>query len=141
MIASRSWRFSAFMCASTSARRRSRAAVSIDMTRPPGSGSYVDDTGTERVYLRQAAREAMTSTSSNDLVERVRRVYERFASGDPQPMIELLDEAVIYHLPGKHLGGGTLRGRHALFERTGNAAAACDAPPRIVLLHVGAADP
>ena len=83
----------------------------------------------------------MTWTSSNDLVERVTRVYERFASGDPQPMIEFLDEAVIYHLPGNHLGGGTVRGRLALFERTGKAAAACDAPPRIALLHVGAAGP
>lgn len=83
----------------------------------------------------------MTSTSSNDLVERLTRVYQRFAAGDLRPMLEFLDEAVIYHLPGRHLGGGTLRGRQGLFERTATAAAACDAPPHIDLLHVGAVGP
>ena len=83
----------------------------------------------------------MTSTSSNDLAERVARVYERFAAGDAQAMLELLHEDVVYHLPGRHLGGGTLHGRQALFERIGKAAAVCDEPPRIVLLHVGAAGP
>jgi ketosteroid isomerase-like protein len=83
----------------------------------------------------------MVISSREALSVRLAHVYERFAGGDPAPMLDFLDEDVIYHLPGLHLGGGTLRGRRALFERLGRAAAACDAPPRIELLQVIAEGP
>ena len=75
------------------------------------------------------------------LSARLAHVYGRFTAGDAQPMIDFLDEDVVYHLPGQHLGGGTLRGRRALFERLGKAAAACDGAPRIELLQLIAEGP
>ena len=72
------------------------------------------------------------------LADRLRRVYEGFAAGNPAPMAEFLADDVVYHLPGRHLGGGALRGRGALLERMATAAADCDAPPRIALVDVTA---
>ncbi len=66
----------------------------------------------------------------------LRRIYESFASGDPRPMAEFLADDVIYHLPGKHLGGGTLRGRVEVLERAAKGALDCDSPPRIDLVSV-----
>ncbi len=80
-------------------------------------------------------------STSDQLVERLTRVYEAFAAGEPRAMTDFLADDVTYHLPGRHLGGGTLSGRGALFERIAVAAHACDAPPSIRLLHVSAADP
>src|SRR6185436_10597125 len=40
------------------------------------------------------------------------------------------------HIPGGHLGGGTLHGRGAVLARAAEAAIDCDAPPRIELLDV-----
>jgi len=71
-----------------------------------------------------------------DRAARVRRCYESFASGDPRPMTEFLAADVIYHLPGKHLGGGTLHGRVEVLERVTTVAGECDHPPRIHLLSV-----
>ena len=51
-------------------------------------------------------------------------------------MFGFLAEEVLYHLPGKHLGGGTLRGRAAVLERTARAAASCESPPSISLIGV-----
>ena len=78
---------------------------------------------------------------TNPLVERLTRVYEAFAAGDPRAMTEFLADDVTYHLPGRHLGGGTLRGRGALFDRIAIAAHECDTPPGIRLLHVTGVDP
>jgi len=72
------------------------------------------------------------------LATRLRHVYERFAAGDPAPMSEFLADDVVYHLPGRHLGGGTLRGRAELLGRMATAARDCDAPPRIALVDVTA---
>lgn len=78
----------------------------------------------------------MQSSAPPDLSNRLRQVYECFASGDPRPMAEFLADDVVYHLPGKHLGGGTLRGRVEVLERTAKAALDCDSPPRIALISV-----
>jgi ketosteroid isomerase-like protein len=78
--------------------------------------------------------------TTSDVAARLRRVYERFAAGDAGPMAEFLADDVVYQLPGRHLGGGTIRGRDALFERTARAADGCDAPPRIALIDVVASE-
>ena len=70
-----------------------------------------------------------------------RAAYERFLSGDPSSFLPLLDEGVTYHLPGKHLGGGTLRGRAEVLDRIRRAALACAAPPRVELIQLLAAGP
>jgi len=74
------------------------------------------------------------------LANRLRRIYESFAAGDPRPMAEFLADDVVYHLPGKHLGGGTLRGRVEVLERAAKGALDCDSPPGIDVLSVIASD-
>ena len=76
------------------------------------------------------------SDAAPDPTARVRRCYQSFASGNPRPMAEFLTDGVIYHLPGRHLGGGTLHGRVEVLERVATAAGECDHPPRIHLLSV-----
>jgi ketosteroid isomerase-like protein len=66
----------------------------------------------------------------------VRVAYEAFASGDGHPLAELLADEVVYHLPGKHLGGGTLRGRADVFRRISDAASVLDVQPTIRLQNV-----
>src|SRR5262245_36662527 len=78
----------------------------------------------------------MESTRATALLDRFRTAYSRFAAGDPRLMSEFLGADVVYHLPGRHLGGGTIMGRAAVFERAAAAAASCDAPPLITLLQV-----
>ena len=78
----------------------------------------------------------MQSSAAADLSNRLTQIYENFASGDPRQMVEFLAEDVVYHLPGKHLGGGRLRGRAEVLERTTKAALACDSAPTITLLSV-----
>jgi HAD superfamily hydrolase (TIGR01509 family) len=67
---------------------------------------------------------------------RVRVAYEAFACGDGRPLAELLSDGVVYHLPGGHLGGGTLRGRADVFRRIADAASVLDAQPTISLQNV-----
>jgi beta-phosphoglucomutase-like phosphatase (HAD superfamily)/ketosteroid isomerase-like protein len=67
--------------------------------------------------------------------------YGRFLAGEPEALARVLARDVVYHLPGRHLGGGSLRGRDAVFARTADAVAACETPPGIALVHaVGAGD-
>jgi ketosteroid isomerase-like protein len=68
--------------------------------------------------------------------EHLRNAYRRFAAGDAAAMSRLLAEGAVYHLPGRHLGGGTLVGRDAILRRTVEAARWCDVPPAIELLDV-----
>jgi len=70
---------------------------------------------------------------------RLRNIYEKFFAGDVAPMVDFLAETVTYHLPGRHLGGGTLRSRDEVFQRTAAASLACDEPPRMQLLDVAGA--
>ena len=65
---------------------------------------------------------------------RLKDAYERFLAGDPECLVELLSDQVLYHLPGKHIGGGTLQGRSALLHRLSAAASACDTAPTAQLL-------
>jgi len=62
--------------------------------------------------------------------------YERFLSGDPSDFAELLAPEAVYHLPGLHLGGGTLKGRKAILECAVSAALSFDASPEVRLLSV-----
>jgi ketosteroid isomerase-like protein len=55
-----------------------------------------------------------------------RDAYRRFLDGDPGTLLALLDGDVVYRLPGRHLGGGVLRGREALLGRLAEAARWCD---------------
>jgi ketosteroid isomerase-like protein len=64
--------------------------------------------------------------------------YTRFLTGDPAALIDLLDADVVYHLPGRHLGGGTLGGREELLGRLAAAGGWCD-EVRVELLAVATA--
>ena len=83
----------------------------------------------------------MNAVDTQPMIERFRRTYERFLSGEPSELLAFLDERVTYHLPGKHLGGGALCGRVAILDRMRKAARACESPPRVELLHIAAHGP
>lgn len=72
-------------------------------------------------------------------VEALEAAYRRFLDGSAQDLLALLSDDVVYHLPGLHLGGGTLDGRQEMFERMVSAARSCSAPPRVELLSVASA--
>jgi ketosteroid isomerase-like protein len=78
-------------------------------------------------------------TAPPSLAERLRRAYARFLDGEPSALVDLLADDVVYRLPGRHLGGGTLRGKAALLERLAAAARWCPTPPAGVLLDVAGA--
>lgn len=52
--------------------------------------------------------------------------YTRFLAGETASLIGLLADDVVYHLPGGHLGGGTLRGRDAMLRRLADAGGWCE---------------
>lgn len=64
--------------------------------------------------------------------------YARFLAGEPAQLIGMLAADVVYHLPGRHLGGGALRGRDALLRRLADAAGWCE-HVRVELLAVASA--
>lgn len=68
--------------------------------------------------------------------DRLREAYGRFFQGDPRALGEFLADDVVYHLPGRHLGGGTLRGWKEILKRTASAAQSCDDPPAMRLVNV-----
>jgi len=74
--------------------------------------------------------------ATKPLGELLESAYRSFLNGSPRELLALFHDEVAYHLPGFHLGGGTLRGRNALLERLAAAAQACTSPPRIDLLSV-----
>ena len=55
------------------------------------------------------------------------RAYRCFLNGDIGDLLALLCDDVVYHLPGRHLGGGDLVGARALTGRVITAAEYCDA--------------
>lgn len=71
---------------------------------------------------------------------RLSRAYELFLSGDPSAFSELLAAEAVYHLPGLHLGGGTLEGRGAILKRAMSAALSYDASPEVRLISVSGAE-
>ncbi len=99
------------------------------------TGATVFRTMAELPALLESGVDAGRRITSRSVV-RLRDAYEAFAAGDPRGLDDLLAEDVIYHLPGRHLGGGTLRGRSEVFERTARAALSCDGPPAVRLRNV-----
>jgi len=63
---------------------------------------------------------------SDDDVRDFGRAYRRFLNGDVGDLLALLCDDVVYHLPGRHLGGGDLVGGRALTSRVVRAAEFCD---------------
>ncbi len=63
-------------------------------------------------------------------VVRLRSAYEAFLRGDVAALQSVLGESALYHLPGRHLGGGRLVGWDAIIRRAAAAARACDEMPR-----------
>lgn len=66
--------------------------------------------------------------------------YARFTAGDPTEMMQFLADDVLYHLPGKHLGGGIVRGKSALLTRIAKTASWFNRPPKVTLLKTFAAE-
>ena len=66
-------------------------------------------------------------------VTRLRAAYEAFAGGDARALITLLAADAVYHLPGRHLGGGRLDGRDEILRCLAAAVESCDARPTIRL--------
>jgi HAD superfamily hydrolase (TIGR01509 family) len=64
---------------------------------------------------------------------RLRAAYTSFATGDPGALVAIIADDASYHLPGRHLGGGTLRGRSQIVDRLADYARRCDDPPAIRL--------
>lgn len=71
---------------------------------------------------------------------RLSRAYELFLSGDPTAFVELLAPDAVYHLPGLHLGGGTLNGRDAILRRAASSALSCDVAPEARLMSVSGSE-
>ena len=70
------------------------------------------------------------------LAKRLVPAYRSFLEGRPKALLELLADDVIYHLPGHHLGGGTVHGVRSLLDRVGAAARLCSSPPKVEPLSV-----
>jgi uncharacterized protein len=66
----------------------------------------------------------------------VRDVYTRWFEGVASPMLALLAEDVVYHLPGRHLGGGDIHGGEELLARGREYDSTYDTPPRSEILDV-----
>ena len=62
-------------------------------------------------------------------VMRLRSAYEAFLRGDVADLQSMLCDHAVYHLPGRHLGGGRLVGWDAIVGRAIEAAGWCDALP------------
>lgn len=121
-------------------------AVDEDSAALERAGAKVFRSMTELPVLLERAADQLAENQANrggqsEPALRLREAYEAFASGDGRLLVELLAEDVTYHLPGRHLGGGIVRGRRELFERLAQAAQSCDTPP-VIQLHrvVGAHD-
>ena len=50
------------------------------------------------------------------------KTVDAFRAGDIRALEELIDEAVVWHIPGKHRGAGDIRGRDALVTWLGGLA-------------------
>jgi len=73
--------------------------------------------------------------SGAEAISNLREAYDAFLRGEPTRLLALLAEGAIYHLPGKHMGGGRLDGRRAIVQRAAAAARAFDEPPAVSLLN------
>ncbi len=77
---------------------------------------------------------ALNSPRGPATVSRLEAAYGAFLAGSPSDLMEMLDEGAVYHLPGRHLGGGRLDGRNAIVRRAVAAARALDEPPTVQLV-------
>ncbi len=57
------------------------------------------------------------TTSDHPNAIRIRDVYAKWLTGVVSPMVSFLSDDVVYHLPGRHLGGGETRGIDELMGR------------------------
>ena len=71
---------------------------------------------------------------------RFHEAYTLWFSGTPAPLLQMMADDVVYHLPGKHLGGGDLHGRDAIIARARSQASSFDEPARTEILDVIAND-
>jgi len=67
---------------------------------------------------------------------RVREAYTRWFEGVVSPMMKLLSEDVVYHLPGKHMGGGDVHGHAGLLGLGRERPIAYDEQPHSEILDV-----
>ncbi|HLY37469.1 MAG TPA: nuclear transport factor 2 family protein [Candidatus Binatia bacterium] len=74
--------------------------------------------------------------TTRPLAKRLRDAYERFLEGNPEALVAMLADDVVYELSGRHLGGGVLRGKTVVLERIAAAAQWCEPPPKIVVVEV-----
>ena len=104
----------------------------IDLVIFDCDGVLVDS---ERLINRIESR--LVSRVGIDLLpDEARATFKGHTVGEIVAIIEaragaLLSDEVVYHLPGKHLGGGTLQGRAALFNRIRQATSVLDERPSI----------
>src|SRR6476659_5981773 len=82
----------------------------------------------------------MTTSVDHPNAVLVRDAYTQWFGCIASPLMQLLSEDVVYHLPGRHLGGGDLEGREAILARLLQYAASFDEPSRSDVLHVVAND-
>lgn len=70
----------------------------------------------------------------------VRDVYTRWFEGAASPMMRLLAEDMVYHLPGRHLGGGDVHGVDELLRLGREYGGSYDEAPHSEILDVVADD-
>ncbi len=79
-------------------------------------------------------------TADDPNAVRVLDVYTRWFEGEAEPMLALLAEDMVYHLPGRHLGGGDIHGVEELLARGRQYGPTYDMPTRTQILDVVADD-
>jgi HAD superfamily hydrolase (TIGR01509 family) len=88
------------------------------------------------LLLEDGEGNCVASDGRQEDCHRLRAAYDQCFAGDPRALVDFLAEDAVYHLPGRHLGGGTLRGRREILERVAHAAGRCDDPPSMRLTRV-----
>src|SRR5262249_42720700 len=68
-----------------------------------------------------------------DVTSRFRSAYEAFLAGRPAALVSMLSKRCVYHLPGRHLGGGDLIGTAMIFQRTAAAAQSFEMAPEVTV--------
>ena len=71
---------------------------------------------------------------------RIRDVYTKWFAGVASPMLQFLSDDVVFHLPGRHLGGGVARGIDDLMRRAREHMVVFDEAPYNEVVSVVADD-
>lgn len=82
----------------------------------------------------------MSTSADHPNAVRVRDAYTRWFAGITSPLMQLLSDEMVYHLPGRHLGGGDLYGREAILTRGREYVTLFDEPARSDVYDVVAND-